>query len=60
MSDLTTVGVANGSCNSELSLTTGALQVTVLVGRSGSVPLYISAGHVIRGGWLSKGKYKHG
>lgn len=54
LGDLTTVGLALGSCNSELSLTTGSLQVTVLVGRSGSVSLFTSAGHVMMGGWLSR------
>ena len=53
LGDLTTVGAAFGSCNSELSLTTGSLQVTVLVGRSGSVPSFTSDGHVMTGGCLS-------
>lgn len=51
LGDLTTVGAALGSCNSELSLTTGLFQVTVLVGRSGSVPLLTSGGQVMVGGW---------
>ena len=56
LGDLTTVGAALGSYNSELSLTTGSLQVTVKVDRSGSVPLLTSVGHVIIGGWTSKRK----
>ena len=51
LGDLTTVGAALGSCNSELSLTTGSFQVTVLVGRSGSVLLLTSGGQVMVGGW---------
>ena len=53
LGDLTTVGAALGSCNSELSVTTGLFQVTVKAGRSGSVPLFTSGGHVMDGGWLS-------
>ena len=49
----TTVGSALGSCNSELSLAAGSFQVTVLVGRPGSVPPVTSAGHVMIGGCLS-------
>ena len=38
--------------------------MTVLVGLSGSVPLFTSEGHVMRGGWLSRmmqiqTSYKH-
>lgn len=56
LGDLTTVGAALGSCSSELSLTTGSLQVTVLVGRSGSVPPLTFGGHVMIGGCWSTGE----
>ena len=51
--DLVTVGAAFGSCNSALSLTTGSLQVTLRVARSGSVPLFTSGGQVMDGGCRS-------
>lgn len=58
LGDLTTVGAALGSCNIELSLTTGSFQATVLVGRSGSVPLLESGGQVMVGGCWSVRKKK--